>query len=71
MASGCLFGVHRPPFFGRPVDQGHLVLTDDNNVPPSSNREPNKAEDDELILPDLTAQWRVNPACDVLFEPRF
>ncbi len=35
------------------VDAGHIVVGNDNNLPFSSSREPNKADDNELILLDV------------------
>ena len=32
------------------VDTTHIVVGNDNNLPFSSSREPNKADDNELIL---------------------
>jgi hypothetical protein len=32
------------------VDANHIVVGNDNNLPFSSSREPNKADDNELIL---------------------
>jgi hypothetical protein len=32
------------------VDATHIVVGNDNNLPFSSSREPNKADDNELIL---------------------
>ncbi len=32
------------------VDATHIIVGNDNNLPFSSSREPNKADDNELIL---------------------
>jgi hypothetical protein len=32
------------------VDATHIVVGNDNNLPFSSSREPNKADDNELVL---------------------
>jgi hypothetical protein len=32
------------------VDEKHIVVGNDNNLPFSSSREPNKADDNELVL---------------------
>ena len=32
------------------VDEHHIVVGNDNNLPFSSSREPNKADDNELVL---------------------
>jgi len=32
------------------VDERHIVVGNDNNLPFSSSREPNKADDNELVL---------------------
>lgn len=37
------------------VDQKHIVVGNDNNLPFSSSREPNKADDNEFILLDVEA----------------
>lgn len=37
------------------VDDSHIVVGNDNNYPKSSSREPNKADDNELILLEVKA----------------
>jgi hypothetical protein len=37
------------------VDAKHIVVGNDNNLPFSSSREPNKADDSELILLEVAA----------------
>jgi hypothetical protein len=32
------------------VDASHIVIGNDNNLPYSSSREPNKADDNEFVL---------------------
>jgi hypothetical protein len=50
-------GVLKFPFFTienvEVVDASHIVVGNDNNLPFSSSREPNKADDNELILLDV------------------
>jgi len=50
-------GVLKFPFFTienvEVVDARHIVVGNDNNLPFSSSREPNKADDNELILLDV------------------
>lgn len=50
-------GVFKFPFFTIEdvdiVDNRHIVVGNDNNLPFSSSREPNKADDNELILLDV------------------
>ncbi|MFP5325728.1 MAG: glycerophosphodiester phosphodiesterase, partial [Gammaproteobacteria bacterium] len=36
------------------VDSRHIVVGNDNNLPFSSSREPNKADDNELVLLDVS-----------------
>ncbi len=36
------------------VDGSHIVVGNDNNLPFSSSREPNKADDNELILLEVS-----------------
>jgi hypothetical protein len=47
-------GVLKFPFFTienvEVVDAAHIVVGNDNNLPFSSSREPNKADDNELVL---------------------
>ena len=40
------------------VDARHIVVGNDNNLPYSSSRDPNKADDNELILLDVTELLR-------------
>ena len=42
------------------VDATHIVVGNDNNLPFSSSREPNKADDNELILLDVGEFLRAN-----------
>jgi len=35
------------------VDATHIVVGNDNNLPFSSSREPNQADDNELVLLDV------------------
>ena len=52
-------GVLKFPFFTIEnvdvVDEAHIVVGNDNNLPFSSSREPNKADDNELILLEVAA----------------
>ena len=36
------------------VDQSHIIVGNDNNLPFSSSRDPNKADDNELVLLEVT-----------------
>jgi len=42
------------------VDNTHIVVGNDNNLPFSSSREPNKADDNELVLLDVAEFLRAN-----------
>jgi len=42
------------------VDNTHIVVGNDNNLPFSSSREPNKADDNELVLLDVAEFLRDN-----------
>jgi hypothetical protein len=42
------------------VDETHIVVGNDNNLPFSSSREPNKADDNELVLLDVAEFLRAN-----------
>jgi hypothetical protein len=37
------------------VDSRHIVVGNDNNLPFSSSREPNRADDNELVLLEVEA----------------
>ena len=37
------------------VDERHIIVGNDNNLPFSSSREPNKADDNELVLLEVEA----------------
>jgi len=37
------------------VDRRHIVVGNDNNLPFSSSREPNRADDNELVLLEVEA----------------
>ena len=40
------------------MDDKHIVVGNDNNLPFSSSREPNKADDNELVLLEVGALLR-------------
>ena len=42
------------------VDARHIILGNDNNLPFSSSREPNKADDNELILLEVAEFLKAN-----------
>ena len=42
------------------VDARHIIVGNDNNLPFSSSREPNKADDDELILLEVAEFLKAN-----------
>ena len=42
------------------VDARHIVVGNDNNLPFSSSREPNKADDNELILLEVAEFLKAN-----------
>lgn len=50
-------GVYTFPFFTIEnvdrVDETHIIVGNDNNLPFSSSRDPNKADDDEFMLLDV------------------
>ena len=42
------------------VDARHIIVGNDNNLPFSSSREPNKADDNELILLEVAEFLKAN-----------
>ena len=42
------------------VDATHIIVGNDNNLPFSSSREPNKADDNELILLEVGEFLKAN-----------
>jgi hypothetical protein len=42
------------------VDARHIVVGNDNNLPYSSSREPNRADDNELILLEVGDFMKAN-----------
>lgn len=52
-------GVYTFPFFTIEnvdiVDERHIIVGNDNNLPFSSSREPNRADDNEFVLLEVEA----------------
>jgi len=57
-------GVLKFPFFTIEnvdvVDATHIIVGNDNNLPFSSSREPNKADDNEMILLEVGSFLKAN-----------
>src|SRR5207237_10511637 len=61
------------------VDDTHIIVGNDNNLPFSSSREPNKADDDEFVLLEVGGrseehtselQSHLNLVCRLLLEKK-